>query len=382
MKNHNMPALNIGKLLAKTPIIQGGMGVGISGAELASAVANEGGIGVISAVGLGMTEPDFRTNFKEANKRALRKEIQKARKLTKGILGVNIMVALSDYDDLVECALEEKVDILFLGAGLPIKFSNMMTKERLQHLETMLVPIVSSAKAAKLIMNFWDKKYSRMPDAFVVEGPMAGGHLGFKPEQIDDPDYALEKLLPEVLETVMVFEEKYRKNIPVIAAGGVFTGEDIHEMFLLGAKGVQMGTRFVATHECDADIEFKNMYVNAKEEDITIIKSPVGLPGRAVNNMFLKDVLTGVKKPFSCPWKCLRTCNYQESPYCIAVALMQAKKGQMKNGFAFAGSNAWKINEIISVSELMQKLKNEYSHIIKSNNQYEEECMSKYFQYN
>ncbi len=366
MKIQNMPSLNIGNLIAKIPIIQGGMGVGISGSQLASAVANEGAIGVISAVGLGMTEPDFRSNFKEANKRVLKNEIRKARSLTNGILGVNLMVALSDYDELVECALEENIDILIMGAGLPIKFSKMMTRERFQHVKTKMVPIVSSARAARIIMNYWDKKYCRMPDAIIVEGPMAGGHLGFKLEQIEDPDFALEKLVPALVKSVAPFETKYQKSIPVIAAGGIFTGEDISLMLKLGAKAVQMGTRFVATHECDANIHFKEMYVNAKKEDLIIIKSPVGLPGRAIKNTFLKDVLAGVKKPFQCPWKCLRTCNIRESPYCIASALIQAKLGNFKDGFAFAGSNAWKIKKIISVKELIQTLKRQYNEVIET----------------
>lgn len=360
MEKREMPNLKIGELTIQYPIIQGGMGVGISGASLASAVANAGGIGVISAVGLGMNEPDFQRNFKAANKRALKREIQKARSLSDGIIGVNIMVALSDYDDLVEAAIEEEIDILFLGAGLPLKFSEAFPAERLRSLKTKIAPIVSSGKAAQVIMNFWTKKFNRLPDAFVVEGPMAGGHLGFKPEQIDDPDYALENLLPDVLAVVRSFEKEYDLHIPVIAGGGVFTGEDIHRMICLGAEGVQMGTRFVATHECDADIRFKQAYINAEENDLMIIKSPVGLPGRAIRNTFLTDVSAGIKKPFQCPWKCLRTCDYQESPYCIALALMQAKQGKLDHGFAFAGSNAWRVNAIIGVNELFETLVEEY----------------------
>lgn len=361
-KSNNLPKLKIGDLTIQYPIIQGGMGVGISGASLASAVANAGGIGVISAVGLGMNDPDFQNNFKEANKRALKQEIQKARSLSKGIIGVNIMVALSDYDDLVEAAIEEDIDVLFLGAGLPLKFPDTLSSERLRTLRTKLVPIVSSGKAAQLIMNFWQKKFNRLPDAFVVEGPMAGGHLGFKPEQIDDPNYKLEKLVSDVIDVVRSVSSEYDIHIPVIAAGGVFTGEDIHHMLSLGAEGVQMGTRFVATHECDAEIRFKQTYIDAKENDLTLIKSPVGLPGRAINNAFLKDVSAGIKKPFQCPWKCLRTCDYQESPYCIALALMQAKQGKLAHGFAFAGSNAWRINEIVSVPDLIQELLEAYEH--------------------
>jgi len=363
MKIKNMPPLKIGNLTAKIPIIQGGMGIGISGSKLASAVANEGGIGVIAAVGLGMLKPKKNSTVKESNRHALKKEIQKTRALTDGLLGVNIMVALSDYDELMECAIEENVDILFLGAGLPIRFSEKIPPERLQKLQTKLIPIISSAKAAKTILNFWDRKYHRIPDAFVIEGPMAGGHLGFKLEQIDDPEFALERLIPQISESIKPFEEKYKTNLPLIAAGGVFTGKDIHQMFELGAQGVQMGTRFVATHECDASIQFKDMYVNAKQGDLTIIKSPVGLPGRALTNDFLQDVSAGIKKPFSCPWKCLHTCKFPETPYCIAAALMQARNGKLSHGFAFAGSNAWKIKEIISVNQLIETLCKEYDEV-------------------
>lgn len=361
MTTHTMPALKIGQFTAKKPIIQGGMGVGISGAELASAVANAGGIGVISAVGLGLKEPDFRTNYRDANKRALQKVIRRTREKTDGLIGVNIMVALSDYDDLVEGSLEEKVDFLFLGAGLPLKFSTALPPDRLRSLSTKIVPIVSSAKAVQVIFNFWKKRFNHIPDGLVVEGPLAGGHLGFKMEQIGDPDYALEKIVPQVLDAVIPYEQEFGKPIPVIAGGGIYSGENIFNMLQLGAQGVQMGTRFVATHECDADIKFKQAYLDAKAEDIMIIQSPVGLPGRAIRNAFLDDVSAGIKHPFQCPWKCLRTCDYQESPYCIALALTQAQEGRLQNGFAFAGANAWRVNEITSVKELMDSLVEEYA---------------------
>lgn len=360
MNQQNLKPLRIGTKTAKLPIVQGGMGVGISGASLATAVANSGGIGVISAVGIGVDEPDFKINFKSANSRALRREIQKCRANSDGLIGVNIMVALTDFDDLMEAAVDEGVDFLFLGAGLPLKFSDAFPAERLKTMSTKIIPIVSSAKAMKVIFNFWQKKFDHIPDGVVVEGPMAGGHLGFKKEQIEDPQYALEAILPQVVEAVKIYENVYDKSVPIIAAGGIFSGGDIHRMLQLGAQGVQMGTRFVATYECDADAKFKEAYVNATQDDITIIQSPVGLPGRAIQNQFLIDVANGIKQPFSCPWKCLRTCDYKTSPYCIALALTQAKKGRLQNGFAFAGSNVWRVNEIISVQELMDTLVDEY----------------------
>lgn len=333
------------------------MGVGISLSGLASAVANEGGIGVIASTGIGMKEPDFRTNFLEANIRALRREVRKARSLTDGILGLNVMMANTNHADLFRTAVEEEIDIIFSGAGLPLNLPEYVQGNS----HTKLVPIVSSARAASLICKRWLHKYDYLPDAIVVEGPKAGGHLGFSEGQIDDPAYSLERLIPEVLEAADTFSTKYGKRIPVIAAGGVYTGRDIRSLIEMGAGGVQMGTRFVATHECDADLAFKQMYVQALPEDIVIIKSPVGMPGRAIRNQYIDDVASGMRKPFNCPYHCISTCDYTNSPYCIAQALISAQKGKFKHGFAFAGANAYRIMEIISVKELFSQLVEGYN---------------------
>ncbi len=360
MSYKKMPALRIGDWEADIPIVQGGMGVGISLSGLASAVANAGGIGVIATAGIGMFEPDHFTNFKEANKRALWKEIQKAKAKTDGIIGVNIMVAILDFDALVQCAVEEEANLLFLGAGLPIRLPKSLPLDKLGKLPTKFVPIVSSAKAARIVFRSWAKQFNHIPDAVVVEGPLAGGHLGFKKEHIDNPDYALEKILPEVITAIKPYEKLFTKSVPVIAAGGIYTGADIHKFMRLGAQGVQMGTRFVATHECDASQEFKGAYLNCNKEDIVIIDSPVGLPGRAIQDEFLKRVSSGVKETFKCPWKCLKSCDFKNVPYCIALALTNAKKGNMKEGFAFAGANTYRVNKIISVKELIEILTEEY----------------------
>ena len=246
---------------------------------------------------------------------------------------------------------------------MPLKLPANVSIDELKKSNTKVAPIVSSGRAAKLIFQSWSKNYNYIPDAVVVEGPKAGGHLGFKHEQINDKNYSLEKLVPEVVDAIKIFEDKYNKKIPVIAAGGVYTGADIYKFIQLGASAVQMGTRFVATHECDADIEFKQKFVDCDKKDITIIKSPVGLPGRALQNDFLTDVSNGIKKPFKCPWECLRTCDYKEAPYCIAIALTQAQKGNLNYGFAFAGSNAYRIDKIISVKELINSLKKEYEQV-------------------
>jgi NAD(P)H-dependent flavin oxidoreductase YrpB (nitropropane dioxygenase family) len=352
-----MPKLRIGDSVAKLPIIQGGMGVGISLSGLASAVANEGGIGVIAANAIGMLDPDNYASHKDANTIALRKEIRKAKEMSSGIIGVNIMVALYDFHALLMVAIEEKVDMVFLGAGLPLKG---IPVEDLRSAGVKVVPIVSSARAAQLIFRVWLKRYGDIPDAVVVEGPKAGGHLGFKEDQIDDPDFALEPILSGVVAVVKSYEDKLHRTIPVIAAGGVYTGTDIYNLFKLGARGVQMGTRFVATHECDADIRFKEAYISCREEDIEIIKSPVGMPGRAIRSRFLKDVSSGKKMKLKCAWKCLKSCDIKTARYCISLALDNARKGILEKGFAFAGSNAFKVENIISVKELLQELQTQY----------------------
>jgi nitronate monooxygenase len=356
--------LTIGSIRARIPIIQGGMGVGISLSGLASAVAKTGAIGVIATAGIGQFEPDCFTNFKEANKRALRKEIIKAKTNTDGIIGVNIMVALSDFDDLVQCAVDEHADVLFLGAGLPLKLPATLPLNSLGSLHTKFAPIVSSGRAADLIFKSWAKHFNHVPDAVVVEGPMAGGHLGFKKEQISAPDYALEKILPDVLAAVKPYEQKFGKSIPVIAGGGIYTGQDICKFMQMGAAGVQIATRFVATYECDAADEFKQAFIKCKKEDIVIIDSPVGLPGRAIRCDFLDRVRSGIKEKFECPWKCLKSCDFKNVPYCIALALTNAKIGDMEHGFAFAGANVFRVDKLVSVKELIDGLMDELQQCI------------------
>ena len=351
-----LPELRIGDLISRIPIIQGGMGVAISLSRMASAVANEGGIGVIAAAIPGVHEPDFATNTSQANIRTLRREIRKARQMTDGILGVNIMVALTDFAEMVKTSLQEGIDIIFAGAGLPLDLPGYRDPQS----RTKLVPIVSSARATRIICQKWLSRYAVLPDAVVVEGPMAGGHIGFKTGQIEDPDFSLDCLVEEVIEAVRPFELQHGTRIPVIAAGGIYSGRDIYKFLQLGAAGVQMGTRFVATHECDADDAFKKMYVDAGKEDMVVIKSPVGLPGRAIRNSFLDEVKLGKRKIIKCPFQCIKTCDAQKSPYCIAIALGNASKGKLKHGFAFAGKNAHRIKEILSVKELIGLLKAEF----------------------
>lgn len=356
-----MPSLVVGDLKCRLPIIQGGMGVGISFSGLASAVAKEGGVGVIAATGIGMYESDIGTNYNEANDRALRKEIRKFRKNTDGLVGINILVALTDFRELIWSSVDEGADFVFMGAGLPLKLPKEPPFDDLNKVKTKLVPIVSSSRAVKLLFQYWAKNYNYIPDALVVEGPLAGGHIGFKREQIDDPNYSLESLVTQIIKEKEPFEKQFNKHVPIIAAGGIYTGADIKKFLQLGAEGVQMATRFVPTHECDASPEFKETFVNCKKEDIVIIDSPVGMPGRAIKNQFLIDVSNGIKKPFVCPWKCLITCDYKNVPYCIALALTNAKRGNMKGGFPFAGANAYRTEKISSIKEVFDALKEEYA---------------------
>lgn len=356
-----MQPFNIGDLHVKLPIVQGGMGVAVSLSGLASAVANTGAIGVISAAAIGMLEPDYMKNFHEANKRALRKEIRKARTKTTGVLGVNIMMALTDHEALIKVAVEENIDVLFMGAGLPLKIPQIIAEAGLFGHHTKLVPKVSSAKAASLIFRHWESRYNIIPDAVVVEGPMAGGHLGFRKENLSKNMVPLKQLVEETVATLLPFEQRYGKEIPVIAGGGLYTGRDIYEIMIAGATAAKLGSRFVTTHECDASIEYKQSYLSATREEIVIIDSPVGLPGRVVHNDFVQQIMDGEAKPFKCPWKCLSSCDYRRAPFCIAKALFNSARGNLREGFAFAGSNAYMAKEINYVSDVINDLIADYN---------------------
>lgn len=351
-----MKALKIGDLKIKVPIIQGGMGIGISLSKLASAVANMGGVGIISSVGIGQTGTQKNLGWKKGNIEGLKLEIRKARKLTSGVLGVNIMSVLSDFSDMVKTSIEEGIDIIFSGAGLPLDLPSYLHEGA----KTKLVPIVSSGRAASIIAQKWKQNYDYLPDAFVVEGPKAGGHLGFKSEALRDAGNRLENLVDEVVKVAQDIREKFNKDVPVIAAGGLFTGKDIHRIMEHGATGVQLGTRFVATEECDAAEEFKQAVVDANEKDIQIIKSPVGMPGRSIFNGFLQEASDGKRRPAFCKHNCIKSCNPKTTLYCISDALLAAFKGNFKDGFAFVGSNAGRIKKISTVKEIFTELQEEY----------------------
>jgi len=354
--------LNLGGLTVPVPIIQGGMGVGISMSGLASAVANQGGVGVISAAGLGLVHRNKALDYLEANIEGLRTEIRKAKEKTKGVIGVNVMMAMTNFADLVRTSISEKADVIFSGAGLPLDLPKFLQPDSV----TKLVPIVSSGRAAKIICDKWKTLFDYLPDAIVVEGPKAGGHLGFKKDQIDNQSYSLEELIPQVVDVAHSFEDKYNKEIPVIAAGGIYSGADIYKIMQKGAKGVQMGTRFVTSEECDASAAFKQTYIDANQEDIEIIQSPVGMPGRALRNIFIDKVRDGLKTPIKCPFHCIKTCDVSSSPYCIITALYNAYKGNMKNGYAFAGSNAYLATKISSVKEIFNDIVQELQAAVQS----------------
>lgn len=349
-----LSSLIIGDLVAKVPIIQGGMGVGVSLSSLAGAVAREGAIGVISAAQPGYLEEDFSSNPLTANLRSLGNHIKKAKEISNnGIIGVNIMCASKNYEEYVKCAIDNGADLIISGAGLPTDLPKLVEGSNIK-----IAPIVSPPKSASVILKMWDRRYGRTADMVVIEGPKAGGHLGFSNESLEEyesKDYDKEVL--EIIEIVKEYENKYNKKIPVVFAGGVFDRKDIDHYISLGCSGVQMATRFVATEECDADINFKMAYINSKKEDIVIVKSPVGLPGRAINNKFMKDKKLINEKITKC-YKCLKKCNMADIPYCITGALVRAVKGDIDNSLVFCGENAYRLNKIITVKELIKELIN------------------------
>lgn len=345
--------LKIGELIAKVPVIQGGMGVGISLSSLAGAVAKEGGIGVISTAQIGYREPDFDEDPLGANLRAIRTEIARAREYAKeGVLGVNIMVATRKYEEYVKAAVAAGIDLIISGAGLPMELPKIVGAAK-----TKLAPIVSSVKSAQVIMRYWWKKYSRLPDAVVIEGPLAGGHLGFHREQLDDiGSLHYDDEVKAIIEHVNTMAAEHETEIPVIVAGGVYTREDMEHYMEMGASGVQMATRFVTTYECDAADAYKQAYIDAKKEDIVIVNSPVGMPGRAILNPFMKKAKEGQIPHGKCHL-CLSTCKPAETPYCITEALVNAAKGNVDDALLFCGANAYRASKLEHVKDIIDEFR-------------------------
>lgn len=337
--------LRIGDLCARIPVVQGGMGVGVSLSKLAGAVAAAGGVGVISTAQIGFRDPEFATNPIETNLKAIGEEIAKARKLANGgVLGVNIMVATRRYEDYVKAAVEAGIDLIISGAGLPMTLPSLVENAR-----TKIAPIVSSAKALSVITKYWMKKYNRKPDMVVIEGPAAGGHLGFSREEIDR--YTKEAYDEEIKVILAMTREM---EVPAVVAGGIYTREDMEHYLSMGASGVQLATRFVTTEECDASDAYKQAYINAKKDDIVIVSSPVGMPGRAIHNAFLDKVNAGERFMRGCR-QCIITCKPATAPYCITEALINAVEGRLDEGLIFCGSNAYRAERIERVADIMEE---------------------------
>ena len=341
--------LVIGDLTARVPVMQGGMGVGVSLSGLAGAVAAEGGIGIISTAQIGYRDPNFDLEPIACNLRAIQTEIDKARQIAKGgIVGVNIMVATQKYEEYVKAAAEAGADLIVSGAGLPVDLPKYV-----QGSGTKLVPIVSSVKSVQVIMKYWLKKYDIMPDAVVIEGPLAGGHLGFTREQAENPEalhYDDEVL--KILRYVNEAGEEHHTRIPVIMAGGIYTREDMEHYLALGISGVQMATRFVTTYECDADDAYKQCYIRAHKEDIMIVQSPVGMPGRAIRNPFIEKAKAG-QIPHGRCHSCISACNPAKTPYCITDALINAATGHVEDALLFCGTNAYRAEKMEYVKDIM-----------------------------
>ncbi len=345
--------LKIGDLVAKIPLVQGGMGVGISLGGLAGAVAKAGGIGLISSAQIGFREADFDTDTKAANIRAIGKELAKARSIAAaGIIGFNIMVALKYYEDYVRAAVDAGADVIVSGSGLPVDLPAYTKDSR-----TYIAPIVSTERSASTILKYWDRKYQRTADFIVIEGPLAGGHLGFTNEQLDLYDkttYALE--ISKIIQLVGRYEKQFDCRIPVILAGGINSREQVQEAFALGASGVQIGTAFIATAECDADPAYKQALIQAKASDIAIVKSPVGMPGRAIVNSFMERVRDGQTFPPGRCRQCLKNCQPAAIPYCITERLIAAANGDVTEALLFCGAYAYKSDRITTVDAVIDEL--------------------------
>ena len=341
----------IGKKRLKKPLIQGGMGIGVSLSGLAGAVAKEGGVGTISAAQIGFLQPEFEQNPVLANLKAMEEELQKARKIAPdGILGFNIMVAMNHYETYVRKAVETGADFIVSGAGLPLELPAMVSDN-----DIAIAPIVSGARATALILKYWEKKYHRYPDFIVIEGPEAGGHLGFSRKQLEEKmDYDME--ISEILKLVRAYEKKAERKIPVAVGGGICDKARAEHGFMLGADLIQVASRFITTKECDADSAYKDAYLKARKEDIVLVSSPVGMPGRAIRNSFLEHVEKGeVQRPQKC-FGCLKHCNPAEIPYCITEALIHAVKGDTENGLLFCGAQGFLANQIETVQDVMEDL--------------------------
>lgn len=341
-----MQKVKIKSKILDIPIIQGGMGVGISLGRLAGTVASFGAMGTISTVGIGFRDPEYRKDSLSANRRALAMEIEKARAIQngKGILAVNVMTAIHQYKEMVEASCQFGIDAIVCGAGLPLDLPELV-----KNTDVLIAPIVSGRRALELIMRTWKKKSNRLPDFIVVEGAKAGGHLGFKESELEEGPKPLSMIVGEVC----AFLEKMELSIPVFAAGGIKDKESMQEMIDQGASGIQVGTRFIATEECDASEAFKQKIVDANKAEEVLIKSPVGLMARALESPLIDKMRKGRIAPTSCT-NCLKTCDPKTTRFCISDALMASANGDIENGLFFTGSGVDQIHEIQTVKRVLE----------------------------
>lgn len=340
--------MKIGNKEIEIPVIQGGMGVGVSLSSLAGNVAKCGGIGIISTAQIGFRNPDFAKTPIPCNLKAIKEEIKKAKEIAggNGLVGVNIMVVAQCYEDYVKAAVEGGADVIISGAGLPMELPGLIGDS-----DVLIAPIVSGKRALRVILQYWKKHFQKTPDFVVVEGPKAGGHLGFQREELEKYETeSFDDQLKEVLDVTIP------AGIQTFMAGGVYEREDMLHYLSMGASGVQVATRFVTTFECDASEKYKQTYIDAKKEDIVIVKSPVGMPGRAIDNEFLHRVSQGERFFHGCK-RCISTCNPQTTPYCITQALINAVEGRVEEGLLFCGTNAYRATGFEHVKDIMEEFR-------------------------
>lgn len=343
----------IGDLVAPIPMIQAGMGVQIAKSDLASAISQTGAIGCISSVGLGQHRNALNNYFKESCEQ-LAYEIRRTRQLApNGILAVNIMVALKNYDDIVQVCVDEKVDMIISGAGLPLSLPGITKDSNIK-----LVPVVSSGRSMNVIIKTWKRRYNCIPDAVVLEGPLCGGHLAFSWDQLAHPEnVAISMLLREVKDVIAPYEAEFGRKIPIIGAENIATTDDVLAMLNLGFDGVQVGTRFICTEEAGIDIKSKEVYVRAKSSDIAIVQSPLGMPLKVLKTPFSEKILNEEKIKFGCPFLCLRACKAKDARFCIAEALVDTLMGNVDKGLFMVGSSIGRVNDIIPAAEFVEPLR-------------------------
>lgn len=348
-----------GKTLS-VPVLQGGMGIGVSLDRLAGAVASCGAMGTISAALPGVGEPGFDRDPKGVSLEALERQVRRAKEKAAGagLVAVNVMVASAQYAECVATALKAGADAIVCGAGLPKDLPAIAAQ--LPESDAALAPIVSSGRAAALICKLWERRSGRLPDFMVLEGPLAGGHLGFSREEAKEGRQTLGELLQDVLQALAPFKEKCGRDIPVFVAGGIRDGYEMARYMRQGAAGAQFATRFITTQECDASDGFKQALLSAEEEDITIVQSPVGMPGRALRSPLIQQVEAGMQPgPQKCV-RCLTACEPKKAPYCISRALVDAVRGDWENGLFFCGANAGHKRKITTVKAEIEEIMSQW----------------------